>query len=109
SQTAEFFPKGKIGYAFTEPLIFPHVIESLYYAKEKNRYTSITTNALTLKQKAQEICRAGLNDIFISLDGPEEIHNQIRGHKSSFQKAVEGIEEIFNNSVPPEISVSCVI
>lgn len=108
-QTAEFFPKAKIGYAFTEPLIFPHLIESLYYAKEKNLYTSITTNALTLKQKVQEICKAGLNDIFISLDGPEEIHNQIRGHKSSFQKAIEGIEELLNNSVRPEISVFCVI
>src|SRR5690606_34097467 len=40
-QTTEFFPKAKIGYAFTEPLIFPHLIESLYYAKEKNLYTSI--------------------------------------------------------------------
>ena len=107
--TAKYYPKTKIGYAFTEPLIYPDLIESLKYANKKNLYTSITTNALTLKQKAKDICKAGLNDIFISLDGPEEIHNQIRGHKSSFQKAIEGIEELLKKSSRPNISIFCVI
>ncbi len=108
-QTAKFYPKTKIGYAFTEPLIYPDLIESLQYAKTKNLYTSITTNALTLKQKAIDICESGLNDIFISLDGPEEIHNMIRGHKSSFQKAIEGIDELLKHSLRPNVSIFCVI
>ncbi len=87
TETSRYFPKTKIGYAFTEPLIYPHLIESLNCAKEKKLYTSITTNALTLKQKAKDLCNAGLNDIFISLDGPEKIHNEIRGNKNSFQKS----------------------
>ena len=93
-QTAKYFPKTKIGYAFTEPLIYPQLIESLYYAKSKKLFTSITTNALNLKQKAKDLCAAGLNDIYISLDGPEKIHNEIRGNNKSFQKAIEGIEEL---------------
>ncbi len=108
-QTAKFYPKAKMGYAFTEPLIYPDLIKSLQYAKEKNLYTSITTNALTLKQKAKAICESGLDDIFISLDGPQEIHNQIRGHKNSFQKAIEGIEELLKQSQRPNISIFCVI
>ena len=108
-ETSRFYPKTKIGYAFTEPLIYPQLIESLQYAKVKNLYTSITTNALTLKQKAKDICESGLKDIFISLDGPEEIHNQIRGHKNSFQKAIEGIEELLIHSSRPNISIFCVI
>lgn len=108
-ETAKYFPKTKIGYAFTEPLIYPDLIESLQYANQNNLYTSITTNALTLKQKAKDICEAGLNDIFISLDGPEEIHNQIRGHKSSFQKAIEGIDELRKYDSRPSISIFCVI
>ena len=108
-QTSEYFPKTKIGYAFTEPLIYPELIESLEYANNKKLYTSITTNALTLKQKAKDIAKAGLNDVFISLDGPQEIHNQIRGHKNSFQKAVEGIEELLSYESRPDISIFCVI
>ena len=108
-QTAKYFPKTKIGYAFTEPLIYPQLIESLYYAKSQKLFTSITTNALNLNQKANDLCAAGLNDIYISLDGPEKIHNEIRGNNKSFQKAIEGIEELLIHKNPPDISIYCVI
>lgn len=108
--TAEHYPNSKLAYAFTEPLVYPHLIESLYYANSKNLHTTITTNALTLKNKAEKINDAGVNEIFISLDGPQDIHNEIRGHKKSFQKAVEGIELLNQNkSKKPKISVICAI
>jgi radical SAM protein with 4Fe4S-binding SPASM domain len=108
-QAAMYFPKVKIGYAFTEPLVYLHLEESLQYAKEKNLYTSITTNALTLPQKAEMLCENEVDDIFISLDGTEEIHNYIRGNKNSFQKAIEGIEKLLSIKKHPEISVFFVI
>ena len=108
-QAALYFPKVKIGYAFTEPLVYLHLEESLQYAKEKNLYTSITTNALTLPQKAEMLCENEVDDIFISLDGTEEIHNYIRGNKNSFQKAIEGIEKLLSIKKHPEISVFFVI
>lgn len=108
-QAAEYWPKVKIGYAFTEPLVYPALAESLEYAQQKKLYTSITTNALTLKKSAADLCRTGLNDIFISLDGPQEVHNFIRGHKSSFQRAIEGIEALLQEKKRPRISVFCVI
>lgn len=108
-EAAMYYPKTKIGYAFTEPLVYPHLEESLKYTQSKGMYTSLTTNALTLKQKAKMLVESGLNDLFISLDGPEEIHNEIRGHAKSFQKAVEGIEEILRFPNPPKISIFCCI
>ncbi|HVO74040.1 MAG TPA: radical SAM protein [Ignavibacteriaceae bacterium] len=108
-QAANFYPSVKIGYAFTEPLIYPYLAESLLYATGKNLYTAMTTNALTLKQKAGDLCSAGLKEIFISLDGPEKIHNEIRGNKNSFQKAIAGIEELFAHNPRPEVSVFSVI
>ena len=102
-------PSVKLGYAFTEPLVYPHLIESLFYAQSKKLYTSVTTNALTLPKHAKQLCESGLNDLFISLDGPEEIHNMIRGHKSSFQKAIEGIEKLIAEKNPPNISIFCTI
>ncbi|HHG86654.1 MAG TPA: radical SAM protein, partial [Bacteroidetes bacterium] len=109
-ETATYFPQAKIGYAFTEPIIYPHLLESLAYANEKGLYTSMTTNALKLRKMASELAEAGLNDIFISLDGPQDIHNEIRGNKNSFQWAVEGIKKIL--ALPgkrPQISVYCTI
>lgn len=108
-QTAAFYPKSKLAYAFTEPLVFPHLIESLSYANSKKIYTTVTTNALTLKQKALQLSEVNLNELFISLDGPQDIHNEIRGHKKSFQKALEGIEILNSQKNIPEISIICAI
>ena len=108
-QAAEHFPSVKLGYAFTEPLVYPHLIESLEYASEKKLFTSITTNGLTLRQKAEGLSKAGLNEVYLSLDGPPEIHNEIRGHKSSFQKAMQGIEALLEQPEHPTISIFCVI
>ncbi len=108
-QAATHWPKVKVGYAFTEPLVYPELKESLIYANQKGLYTSITTNALNLKRKADDLVEAGLNELFISLDGLEETHNYIRGNQKSFQKAIEGIEYLASLSGAPEISVFCVI
>lgn len=108
-QAASYYPKVKLGYAFTEPLVYPSLIDSLQYANDKNLFTSITTNALTLKHKAEGLVRAGLNELYISLDGPQDIHNEIRGHKKSFQKALEGIDEILKHNPKQAISIFCVI
>jgi len=108
-QVAKYYPTTRLGYAFTEPLVYPHLEESLFYAKKKGIKTSITTNALTLKHKAKRIIDGGLDELYISLDGPQDIHNEIRGHKKSFQKAVEGIEEVLNLNPSQKISIFCVI
>lgn len=108
-QTAESFPKAKIGYAFTEPLVYPHLKESLVYAHQKGLKTTVTTNALNLKRKAQDLIDGKVAELFISLDGLEKTHNYIRGNDKSFQKAIEGIEYIRSFENPPDISVFCVI
>ena len=108
-QTSQFYPKAKIGYAFTEPLIYPDLKESLLYAFNKGLQTTITTNALSLKRKAPDLIEGHLTELFVSLDGLQDTHNYIRGHKSSFQKALEGIEHLLSYPNPPQISVYCVI
>lgn len=108
-QTAQHYPKAKLAYAFTEPLVYPHLATSLNYAKSKGVKTTLTTNALTLKSKADKLLDGGLDELFVSLDGPEEIHNDIRGHKKSFQKAIEGIEVLKSQENCPRISIICAI
>ncbi len=107
--TANYFPGAKIGYAFTEPLVYPQLKESLIYASEKGLTTTITTNALNLKRKAEDLMEGKVGEIYISLDGLEETHNEIRGNKKSFQKAIEGIEYIKSLPNSPDVSIFCVI
>jgi MoaA/NifB/PqqE/SkfB family radical SAM enzyme len=105
-----YFPTAKLGYAFTEPSVYPFLIDSLKFANSKNIFTSMTTNALQLSKQADDLIEAGLNELCISLDGPPEIHNAIRGNKQSFEKAIAGIEKIFNNKGNQiKVSVFCAI
>lgn len=106
NQTAAFCPKSKVNFAFTEPLAYPQIAEAVKLFSNKSLYTTITTNALTLPQKAEKLSLAGLNELFISLDGPEQIHNEIRGHQKSFQKAIEGIALI--KQIKPEIKITLI-
>ncbi len=108
-QTSLYYPNAKLAYAFTEPLVYPHLIESLKYAKKNNLYTTLTTNALTLNQKAIALSQTNLDELYISLDGPEVIHNEIRGHKKSFQKALLGIQKLSEQEHIPKISIICAI
>lgn len=109
-QAAKYYPKAKMGYAFTEPIIYPHLSESVAYASKLRLHTSITTNALKLRNVADELHKAGLSEIMVSLDGPEEIHNEIRGNRHSFQWALEGIEKVLALPHPrPEVSVFCTL
>lgn len=108
-QTASYYPSAKLGYAFTEPLVYKYLIESLQYASSKKLYTTITTNALNLKKVADSLVEANLNELYISLDGPADIHNEIRGYRLSFEKAVEGIEYLLLKKKRPRIFLFCVI
>ena len=109
-QTASYFPSAKLGYAFTEPGIYPHLVASLRRADELALHTAVTTNGLRLPNLARDLADAGLNELFVSLDGPPEIHNQIRGHRKSFQRAFDGIVKTMSLSGRrPEVSVFCTV
>jgi len=108
-QASLYYPNVKLGYAFTEPLVYSQLYESLKYASSKKLYTNMTTNGLALKKWADKLIDAGLKDLNISLDGPADIHNQIRGNTRSFEKAIEGIDYLFSQKNHPTISIFCVI
>ncbi|MFT4927099.1 MAG: radical SAM protein with 4Fe4S-binding SPASM domain [Phenylobacterium sp.] len=109
SQTARYFPQTKLGYAFTEPLIYKYLEESLALAQQYQLHTSITTNALKLEQKAEALCELGVKELFISLDGLAATHNEIRGSNQSFERAMAGIEKLLPAKGCPEISIFFVI
>ncbi len=104
-QTAQFFPAAKLGFAFTEPLAWPHMVKAVEYASAKQLHTAITTNALLLPNKAEALAKAGLSEIFVSLDGLESTHNEIRGNDKSFAKALEGIKKLFSFENHPKVSI----
>jgi MoaA/NifB/PqqE/SkfB family radical SAM enzyme len=95
-------------------MLHRNFIDVIAYIKSKKMRCSITTNGFLLERYASDITRLGLDRIRISLDGPEEIHNEIRGSRVSYQKAMQGLKAIqkekdSRNKKVPSIAVNCVI
>ncbi len=88
-EVAPFRPM--ISITSTEPLMYKPLAEAIGYTRSRGLDIAITTGGYTLPQKAEELVEAGLTRLNVSLDGPPELHNQIRGRKDSFQRSLEGI------------------
>lgn len=74
-----------------EPFLFPGIIELLEYIRSKGISLSIDTNGTILEKYAADLVRIGNMHITFSVDGPEEIHDGVRGVEGSFKKTKENI------------------
>ena len=74
-----------------EPFLFPGIIELLEYINSKGIFLSIDTNGTILNKFAADLVRIGNMHITFSVDGTEEIHDNVRGVKGSFNKTKENI------------------
>lgn len=78
----------------TEPSLYRHLIPICAYAKTAGLQVQITTNGLRLEQLAEGLVETRVDRIWVSLDGPAEVHNRIRGVKNAFERIGTGIAKI---------------
>lgn len=78
-----------------EPLLYPHFREFIQAAKGKDLNIDLTTNGLLLPNFAEFLVEQGVEIIHISVDGPEDVHEEIRGLKGAYARTVAGIESLF--------------
>lgn len=71
-----------------ECMIFPKLRELIIYAKNKGFSTSIFTNGMLYDENIFDL----VDKINISLDGPKDIHNKIRGSKDSYDKILKCLD-----------------
>jgi MoaA/NifB/PqqE/SkfB family radical SAM enzyme len=79
-----------------EPLIHPRLVELVREAKRRLPQCNLdmSTNATLLPRHADALVEAGIDDVYISVDGPSpEVNNPIRGRKS-FERAMLGLSAL---------------
>jgi MoaA/NifB/PqqE/SkfB family radical SAM enzyme len=74
-----------------ETFMFPGIIELLEYIHGKGMFISIDTNGTMLKQYAEDIARIGNMHLTISVDGPEAVHDAVRGVPGTYQRVRKGV------------------
>jgi MoaA/NifB/PqqE/SkfB family radical SAM enzyme len=89
----QIYDSGVCGIAFEggEPLLRKDLNEILAYARSLPLQTSLITNGTMLESKIDEIAKYITGGVYVSLDGVEKTHDEIRGVSGCFKKAVEGI------------------
>jgi Fe-coproporphyrin III synthase len=76
-----------------EALLNPNFFRFCEILQNQDIKVSLLSTGLTLKKNAAQVVR-WVNDIIVSLDGNEEIHNQIRNIPDAYQKLKEAVQHI---------------
>ena len=77
-----------------EPFMYKGLLDFTGRIKDNKSLLAVVTNATFLKDHAKEVVDQQWDALMFSLDGSEEIHDEIRGRQGTFQKVAEGIEEV---------------
>ncbi|MFA5062561.1 MAG: radical SAM protein [Candidatus Omnitrophota bacterium] len=86
-----------------EPLLRDNIGEIISYCRSKGIFTGLTSNGDLVERKINEIKE--LNVLKLSLDGPEEIHDFLRG-KGSFDKVMEAVEAAKKVGIPVKFNTT---
>ncbi|HEX4439709.1 MAG TPA: radical SAM protein [Thermoanaerobaculia bacterium] len=77
-----------------EPLLYPDILPLVREIKARGLTCTIITNGGRLEPLAEELVASGIDSIAVSIDGPPERHDAIRGQQGSFEKAAAGVRAI---------------
>lgn len=95
-----------------EPFLHRDIMPFVEFIKSKGMYCSINTNGTYLPRDSRRLAELGVDAIMVSVDGPREIHDRIRGMQGSFQKIADGVRSVRaarNGDGRPEIVVNTTI
>ena len=97
-----------------EPLLYPGWEDVIRYVKAAGLRCNMISNCALLSKHAARVVDAGVDEIILSLDGPERTHDEIRGKEGAFARLREGLQALAKakdeaGATRPLINVSSVI
>lgn len=90
----DFSPRPAFGMGFTEPLLHKGIIGICEKIRDAGFEFTITTNGYLLPRHAEQLVDVGLDEITLSVDGPEDVHDRVRGRSGSFRRMFEGARKL---------------
>lgn len=97
-----------------EPMMHTGWLKVLEAIKSAGLRCNMVTNGTLLGRCAEEVVELGLDEIVLSLDGPREIHDEMRGREGTFDLAMQGFEALNRakrrrRHRKPVVQVNCTI
>ena len=89
-----------------EPLLRGDVFELISFAKDSGLNTCITSNGVMLDDSvAARLSQSGINVVNVSIEGPEEIHDFLRG-SGNFKKTVSALTALEKHKIETTIATT---
>ncbi len=103
--------KPRIHLSGGEPFLYQGIADLIEYIKEKKLFLTITTNGTLLGEHAERLVKRGVNRIHLSIDGPRDVHDGIRGVPGTFDKLITGLAALTNmkKGMSPLIRINSMI
>ncbi len=95
-----------------EPFLSKDLFQIISQLKKEKILCGVTTNGVFLKEHANRLINTGIDFVSVSLDGPKEIHDKSRGINGTYDKVINGLEELIKyrkSSLLPNIKINCVV
>lgn len=97
-----------------EPLLYPYAVELIHHIKRRRMRCTLTTNGTLLARQAAALMEAPPDILLVSLDGPPEVHNHVRGSATAYERTVEGVAAVRELKVQlrrtePGIVINCTV
>jgi len=97
-----------------EPLLYRGWDEVVMHVKDAGLRCNMISNCALLSKHAERVIDVGVDEIILSLDGPEAIHDEVRGREGTFARLREGLHALADakaarDSKRPLVNVSSVI
>ncbi len=104
----------RVGITGGEPFLRRDVLDFIAHIKKRGLRAGVNTNGAFLAGDAARLVEVELDSIMVSVDGPPEIHDRIRGSSGAFARAREGIEAVIRErrrrgAAKPYIKVTCTV
>ena len=97
-----------------EPMLYKNWTDVVAYIKQKGMRCNMVTNGTLMSVYAERIINSGMDEIILSLDGTEEIHDKTRGEEGTFRSLAEGVATVARlrseaNANHPKLNINCTI
>ncbi len=83
--------RSRIGITGGEPFVRPDAVDFIAHVKGRALRCGVNTNGMFLARDAAALVDVGLDNVMVSLDGPADVHDEIRGVPGSWERAYEGL------------------
>jgi MoaA/NifB/PqqE/SkfB family radical SAM enzyme len=83
-----------VSFSGGEPFLYSGLREVLQHAKSLGLRTTVTTNGYFLQPRRLDLLCDFLDVLAVSLDGPPELHNRLRGSPRAFDRLCVGLKSL---------------